>query len=236
MTINPLSDRKIIDSWHKNAHPWTIAVRQGQISSRKLVTDRAIVDAVVELSPKKVLDLGCGEGWLARALSAKGIEVLGVDVVPELIEQARAAVGGRFELVSYEEIAAGKLNQKFDAVVSNFALLGNESVVGLFAKMRSVLNPEGYFIVQTIHPLIGCGEHRYEDGWRSGSWDGFGSNFQDPAPWYFRTLESWVRLYLEHGFILNEIREPLHPETGKPASAIFLGILTTSALLPSHKI
>ncbi|OKH36196.1 hypothetical protein NIES2119_17970 [[Phormidium ambiguum] IAM M-71] len=122
MTTNPLSDRKIIDSWHKNARPWTIAVRQGHILSRKLVTDRAIVDAVVELCPKNVLDLGCGEGWLARALSAKEIEVLGVDVVPELIEQARSALGGRFELLSYEEIAAGKLNQRFDAVVSNFAL------------------------------------------------------------------------------------------------------------------
>ena len=233
MTIDPLSDRKIIDSWHKNARPWTIAVRQGHILSRKLVTDRAIVDAVVERCPKNVLDLGCGEGWLARALSAKGIEVLGVDVVPELIEQARSALSGRFELLSYEEIAAGKLNQRFDAVVSNFALLGNESVVGLFGKMRSLLNENGYFIVQTIHPLISCGEHRYEDGWRSGSWDVFSSNFQDPAPWYFRTIGSWTRLYSEHGFILNEIREPLHPETGKPASAIFIGKLTASPLLSS---
>lgn len=129
MTLDPLSDRKIIDSWHKNAHPWTIAVRQGHILSRKLVTDRAIVDAVVERCPKNVLDLGCGEGWLARALSASGIEVLGTDVVPELIEQARSAVGGRFEIISYEEIADGKLNQKFDAVVSNFALRQELTVI-----------------------------------------------------------------------------------------------------------
>lgn len=93
MTIDPLSDYKIIDSWHKNARPWTIAVREGHISSRKLVTDRAIVNAVIERYPKNVLDLGCGEGWLARALSVQGIEVLGVDVVPELIEQARAGGG-----------------------------------------------------------------------------------------------------------------------------------------------
>lgn len=227
MILNPLSDRKIIDSWHKNARPWIIAVREGHISSRKLVTDRAIVDTVVERCPKNVLDLGCGEGWLARALSARGIEVLGVDVVPELIEQARAAGGGRFEVLSYEAIAAGKLNQKFDAVVSNFALLGNESVLGLFGKMRSLLNPKGSFIVQTIHPLIDCGEYQYEDGWRSGSWDGFSDDFEDPAPWYFRTLGSWVRLYSEHGFTLDQIREPLHPQTGKPASAIFIGTSTS---------
>lgn len=227
MTLNPLSDNKIIDSWYKNARPWTNAVRQGQIESRKLVTDAAIIDAAIAQRPQHVLDLGCGEGWLARKLSQKAINVLGVDIVPELIAQAQAAGGGRFAVLSYEDIAAGKLNQKFDVVVSNFALLGNESVRGLFAKMPSLLNTKGSFIVQTIHPTIACNDYPYTDGWRQGSWDGFSNDFTDPAPWYFRTLSSWVRLYTDHGFTLKEIREPLHPHTGKPASVIFIGVLAS---------
>lgn len=47
MEIDPDNERKIIDSWHKNAAPWTIAIQEGQIESRRLVTDRSIVDAVV---------------------------------------------------------------------------------------------------------------------------------------------------------------------------------------------
>ena len=46
MTVDPLSDAKIIDSWHKNAAPWTAAVRDNQIESRRLVTNQAIVDAI----------------------------------------------------------------------------------------------------------------------------------------------------------------------------------------------
>ena len=90
MTIDQLSDAKIVDSWHKNATPWTDAVRDSQIESRKLVTNQAIVDAVRRRAPRTVLDIGCGEGWLVRALAERGMRATGVDVVPALIEQARA--------------------------------------------------------------------------------------------------------------------------------------------------
>ncbi|MBD2101683.1 methyltransferase domain-containing protein [Leptolyngbya sp. FACHB-261] len=223
--MDPLSDQKIIDSWRKNAEAWTTAVRQGQIESRKLVTNQAIIDAVLSRLPMSMLDMGCGEGWLARELAAKGIEVLGIDVVPELIERAQAAGPGRFEALSYEAISAGQLSERFDVVVSNFALLGEQSVGDVFRAVPALLNTRGACIVQTIHPIMGCGEHRYEDGWRVGSWDGFNSNFVDPAPWYFRTLESWVKLFADADLRLVELREPVHPRTGKPASALFIGAL-----------
>jgi len=66
--------------------PWTQAVRQGTIASRVLVTDAAIVQTVraYHQAPlhAPVIDLGCGEGWLARALAAQGLDVLGLDAVP----------------------------------------------------------------------------------------------------------------------------------------------------------
>ena len=34
MTSDPLSDARIVDSWGKNASPWTAAVRENQIASR----------------------------------------------------------------------------------------------------------------------------------------------------------------------------------------------------------
>ena len=89
--MNPLSDEKILASWHNNAMPWTTAVREHQIASRRLVTDLAIIDAVLSFAPASVLDLGCGEGWLTRALAHVGIAASGVDAVAELIEQAKQA-------------------------------------------------------------------------------------------------------------------------------------------------
>ena len=223
MNTDRFSDAKIVESWGKNALPWTVAVREGQIESRKQITDQAIVEAILSRSPGSVLDIGCGEGWLVRELATRNIQVVGVDVVPGLIEVAQRAGGGEFRAMSYEEIGAGKLKVSVDAVVCNFSLLGKESVEGVFRAAPSLLDSHGSFIVQTLHPVMACGDLPYRDGWREGSWAGFSTDFCDPAPWYFRTLESWIKLFVDSGFRLREVREPLHPKTQKPASIIFIG-------------
>lgn len=218
----PLSDARIVQSWHRNATAWTGAVRAQEIESRRLVTDQAIVDAIHEHSPQSLIDLGCGEGWLIRSLAASGMRLIGVDVIPELIDHARSAGGGEFHVASYESIAAGDFRFTADAVVCNFSLLGEESVRALCAAVPALLTARGVFIVQTLHPVVACGEAPYRDGWREGSWKGFGNHFCDPAPWYFRTLGSWIALLRDSGLVLQSVREPLHPVSGLPASVIFV--------------
>lgn len=220
--IDPLSDAKIVDSWLKNATPWTSAVRESRIESRRLVTNQAIIDAVLSRSPKTVLDIGCGEGWLARALSERGVRAIGVDVVPALIDQANRAGGGEFRVASYEAIAAGELDVTVDVAIANFSLIGAESVENLVRRAPSLITRGGAFIIQTLHPVIATGDQPYADGWRTGSWTGFSNDFTDPAPWYFRTLESWISLLVRSGLRVVEMREPVHPGTGKPASVIFI--------------
>lgn len=178
--------------------------------------------AVVSVSPSTVLDVGCGEGWLSRALSEKGMRVTGTDVVPELIDRARQLGGGDFRVMSYEEITAGGLDERFDAVVANFALIGAQTVDALIASVPSLLTPGASLIVQTLHPVVACGDHPYEDGWRSGTWAGFSEEFTDPAPWYFRTMESWEAVIAGSGLRLQQRLEPVNPSTGKPASVIFV--------------
>ena len=228
MNMDPFSDSNIVDAWRKNATPWITAVRERLIESRKLCTDQAIVDAVLSCAPRTVVDLGCGEGWLTHKLSDQGLHVLGIDVVQEFVEEAQQDRTGEFRVLSYEEIVEGKLDVTVDAIVCNFSLLGKESVEGVIRVASRLLNPRGVLIVQTLHPLNECGDDSYLDGWREGSWAGFGDNFTDPAPWYFRTLESWIRLFLTNGFQLREFREPIHPKSGKPASVIFIAEMVSA--------
>lgn len=216
------AEKSIIESWHLNAGPWTEAVRGRQIESRRVCTDDAVLSAVAGRAPRTVIDVGCGEGWLARALAARNIRVMGVDVSPGLVERARAAGGGDFQVMDYGEIAEGKLKAIADVLVCNFSLFGKQSVEQLFAAAPALLNPGGAFIVQTLHPVTACGGGSYEDGWRDGSWEGFGPEFTAPAPWYFRTLGSWLTLFVENGFRVRELREPLHPRSGRPASVLFV--------------
>ena len=221
------NDKKIVDSWRKNASPWVVAVQEKQIESRRLITDQAIVDVFKSISAESVLDIGCGEGWLMRMLSSLGMSVTGLDVVPELLDEAEKRGGGEFLEMAYEEISSTRITNKFDAAVCNFSLLGKESVEHIFNVLPGILNEGGYFIVQTLHPIIGCEPHGYKDAWREGSWAGFSEDFCDPPPWYFRTMTSWFRLFRDYGYELIEIREPINPQTGVVASLIMIARVNT---------
>jgi 2-polyprenyl-3-methyl-5-hydroxy-6-metoxy-1,4-benzoquinol methylase len=227
---------KIIRSWYSNSQAWSNAIRTASIASRKLITDQAIIDAVSSIAPSRILDIGCGEGWLARALSALGMSAVGVDIVPDLIARAVALGGAEFQVLDYDSIAKRQLHLgPFDAAVCNFSLLGRESVESMIEALPFYLDDPGYLIIQTLHPIAACGDTAYQDGWREGSWLGFSSDFSDPAPWYFRTLESWSALLERCDFEILECREPKAPGVATPASIIWICKTRRSAQTSGQK-
>jgi SAM-dependent methyltransferase len=218
-------DAAVVASWQANAAAWAGALRDERISSRR-ITGPALIDILRERAPARVLDLGCGEGWLTRALSPHGIAVVGVDASAPLIEAARRAGGGPFLLHDYEAIATGEPALPLaDAVVCNFSLLDQRPVEHLLAAVPRLLDPaapRAALVVQTLHPHVACGDVPYRDGWRTETWSGFGEGFVQPAPWYFRTLESWIALLTRSGLRLTGMREPPNPDAGRPASLILV--------------
>lgn len=219
-------DKQIIQSWHQNAKAWIGAIQNQEIESRNLVTNKAIIDAVMERRPSTALDVGCGEGWLSRTLIDRNVDIVGIDVVPELIENASKMSSGKYHVCSYGDLAKEQIiDSKFDAVICNFSLIGKEDVDYLIGAIPQVLNKKGILYIQTLHHLACCEEGNSKDGWREGSWDGFGTEFRDPAPWYYRTKASWKRLLRESGFVITECREPRYPGKEIPASMIFISEL-----------
>ncbi len=238
-----LNDELVLNSWNQNAEAWITTIENEEIASRKLVTNKAIIDAVISYSPSTIVDIGCGEGWLTRELTIKGIEAWGIDGVSALIEKARLMNCGKFQVASYEDIVnkipptplkEGGLSIpstskegglfsgiSFDAAVCNFSLLGKETVDNLIRSIPSLLKNNQLLFIQTLHPIMSCGESAYVDGWREELWNGFNSDFK-AAPWYFRTLETWINLLQSSGFTILECREPINSITQKPASIVFI--------------
>ena len=217
----------VLRSWQDNAAPWIAAVRGAKIRSRTLVTNQAIVDAILTRSPSYVLDLGCGEGWLSWQLADTGIRVLGVDAIGPLIDSARECPSNGvhtplFRELAYDKVPQSLVGEHFDLIVCNFSLLDRNGVAKLMNSISSLLAHNGVLLIQTLHPdYVGTPETRI-DGWRSESWQGIGDDFRGQAPWYYRTMSSWRRLFEESGLLLTDLIEPLHPETGLPASVIFV--------------
>ena len=216
------TEQSILDSWQVNAAPWSKAIADKAIESRQLVTNAAIVQAITKLQPASVLDLGCGEGWLSRALKAElpQASIKGVDAIPALIDAAKnLSTAIDYTVASYQDIIAGALDDaQYDLIAINFALFGDELVRDLLETLRKHITEGGHLVIQTLHPVVACGDLPYQSGWREGSWAGFSSDFKDAHPWYFRTLEDWLALFLHCGYHIQSMQEPLHPKTGKPAS------------------
>lgn len=216
-------EQHILETWHQNAAPWVKAIEGEQIESRLLVTNHAILQAVLRLSPTRVWDIGCGEGWLCRSLHEKGISCTGTDAIPGLVKAAQHKGGGRFEVLPYEAITTEKAKSiSADLLLFNFSLFGAEQVLDLLQKLQPALPANGHLVIQTLHPFAACGDAPYESGWREGSWLGFSDDFVNPAPWYFRTLGDWLKMVMSAGFALKEVMEPVHPKTGQPASLILV--------------
>lgn len=212
------NERRLTQSWQANAQGWIDAVRECRIDSRCLVTDAAMLDAALALSPQRALDIGCGEGWLCRALSAHGVQMVGVDAQPMLIDAARLAGGGQFHVCRHADLHAAQLG-RFDLLLCNFALL-EEQLQPLLHSWHELLQPGGRLLIQTLHPLSACAEQAYRDGWRMERFTGMGEGFPEAMPWYFRTLESWLALVAAAGWQLVARSEPPHPQSGIPASLL----------------
>jgi SAM-dependent methyltransferase len=210
-------------SWIANAAAWTDAVRKQSIESRRLVTDAAMISAVVELHPRRVLDLGCGEGWLSRALASHGIAVTGIDASAPLIHAAQELGGGEFMTLTYEEIVADptRLGAKFDAIAANFSIL-DDRAEDLLRALRSALAENGRLSIQSVHPLFLGNDVPYIDGWRTETFAAMPGEWHESMPWYFRTVGTWTRTLANSGYTIAEIREPQYPDRPVPASILFI--------------
>jgi 2-polyprenyl-3-methyl-5-hydroxy-6-metoxy-1,4-benzoquinol methylase len=101
----------------------------------------------------KVLELGCGTGWLSGALAERcGARVTGVDLSDEAVEQARRAFP-HLEFHAGDALTLG-LEGPFDAIVSADVLAhipNQQAVIDLMARL---LRPGGTFVLMTQNPFV----------------------------------------------------------------------------------
>jgi SAM-dependent methyltransferase len=105
-----------------------------------------------------VVDLGCGSGITAAALTAAGFDVLGVDLSTDLLEIARErAPAARFmeESVFEAEIPAGCVAVTAIGEILNYARderAGRDAMRALFSRVHTALAPGGIFMFDVVEP------------------------------------------------------------------------------------
>ncbi|SFL77307.1 class I SAM-dependent methyltransferase [Methylobacterium pseudosasicola] len=109
-----------------------------------------IREAFAPLPGKRLLDIGCGPGTLAKRLTEDGAAVTGIDPGAAALETARAAVpGARFEAASAEALPFPAAT--FDGAVMLNALHHVPDPASALAEAARVLAPGGLLVV--VEPL-----------------------------------------------------------------------------------
>ncbi|MCX5682471.1 MAG: class I SAM-dependent methyltransferase [Planctomycetota bacterium] len=123
------------------------------------------------VSARRVLDCACGTGHHVRMFARWGVEAVGADLAPSMVEQARAdsrAEGAhiRFEVADFRELPL-KFPEPFQAVIctgNSLPLAGSpEGLRAAVKSMYDVLAPGGVVILHTLnYAMIPEGGNVYE--------------------------------------------------------------------------
>src|SRR4051794_13135511 len=107
---------------------------------------------------RRICDLACGQGRVARYLAEQGARIVGVDISARLLEIARRHEAARPLGIEYRQADAQTLDgfedRSFDGVVCHMALM---DIADLHATLRAVvriLRPGGWFVFTTLHPCF----------------------------------------------------------------------------------
>ena len=97
---------------------------------------------LVPAAGRATLEIGCGEGRVARDLAARGHRVTGVDASPTLLEAARQAQADADFHVA-DAAALPFADASFDLVVAFNSLMDIDDMPGAVREAARVLTPEG---------------------------------------------------------------------------------------------
>jgi SAM-dependent methyltransferase len=172
----------------------------------------------------RVLDIGCGEGQvarhIARAVGAK--RVVGVDPSAAQIAVAESRGGGP----RYARAEADRLpvpDESFDAAVACLVFEHITEVDGALAEVARVLKPGGVFLFLLNHPLLqvpGSGwidDHILgEQYWRVGPYLVEDVSLEELAPgvvlpFVHRPLSRYINTMARVGLYLEHMEEPSPP-------------------------
>ena len=223
--------------WNNKAELWAQSLREGMDVFRDLYSLPAFLAFIGDIRGKRVLDIGCGEGYNTRIFAQQGAKVTGVDLSKEMIqlaqeEEKRTKLGIQYFNASWTDLSL--LKTEFDVVLSTMALMDGPGYEDALKEFYRVLKIDGNLFFSVTHPCFlppgyvnlkdvnGIATHRVINRYpKEGPWEftwqlSKNSDKSDSrsvtATSYHRMLSTYINHLLKAGFVLKKIEEPLPSE------------------------
>ena len=217
-----------MNSYDQHAEAYVSLVREGTLGRLMSRLARRLLHLAGDVSRRKVLDAGCGEGHLARLFARHGAQVVGVDVSPRLIEAARSHPDSHQLDTTFLQadltLRLPPYRNHFDLVVANMVLDSVEDHLELLRTIGDVLKSDGRFLLSLNNPYSAVNRGKLETYFASGSVSRvFGKErvgFE--APYVHRTFEDLVTAFRHNGFLLCTLEDvrPDPQDTAPPHAAV----------------
>ncbi|HSC26795.1 MAG TPA: class I SAM-dependent methyltransferase [Vicinamibacterales bacterium] len=224
------NDSKAAAAWNEGAEAWDQFVESGSDYYRHEVHGPALLAASEPLPGRKVLDLGCGQGFFSRQLASRGAQVVGIDIAEELLRLARAreaqqALGIDYRTLSASDVARELPRGSFDLVTACMSLQDMADVSGALDGTAAVLRPGGRMVFSVPHPVTdtpfrewerdAAGRKRclelsgyFDTGQAMFHWNMPRLMYHWSTPYRRYTLSEWSALVTGAGFSIGSLSEP----------------------------
>jgi 2-polyprenyl-3-methyl-5-hydroxy-6-metoxy-1,4-benzoquinol methylase len=165
------------------------------ISKKRL---RGILTLAGDLTGKTALDIGCGAGELGTHLKAAGAQrVVGCDIADGAVAAAQDHLDAAFIYdVRQQNLAALCAGEQFDVVVATELIEHLFQPGQLLAEVKTVLKPDGVFIITTPNLLVWTNRIKM----LLGRFEYTKTGLMDESHVHFFTYSTLHQLLQEHGF------------------------------------
>lgn len=209
--------------WNQVAPSWIYHMRQrpeGALAREYLLLP-SLLELIGGVEGRRVLDAGCGEGFISRLLAQRGASVTGVDVSTLLLEEARRQEEQQPLGIVYLHGSVADLHdlRGFDTVVSSLVLPIVPDYKEAIRAAARALRMGGDFVAALTHPAfdgVGAGWVQRPSGDVRWSTNRYMAEVEGRAahgaPTYHRPLNHYMNTAFEAGFALTGLREPVPSE------------------------
>jgi 2-polyprenyl-3-methyl-5-hydroxy-6-metoxy-1,4-benzoquinol methylase len=207
---------KETNTYDDNAREYAAMIDKDDILGPELVIPK-LLEFASPVNGLKVLDAGCGEGRISRALHDMGADVVGIDVSENLVAMADERREGReieYQNLDLSNEAPPKYADAFDMVVSNLVIDDVPDYLGFIKAVCTMAKKNSRIVLSKNNPYSAVIRGKVDDYFDSGhsvEYAGMATAGVH-VHYYHRTLEEYVNEFSKHRFRLSRMSD-LNPSS-----------------------